>query len=139
MASTAGLPFSRSTTGTFRPSKPRGRQLALEVHHVVDEHHVVDQQVGELQIADRLVAAQADEEQRHAAAAGVLGGVGQRRAVGVDAVGQQHDAAGVVPRSSSSTARTPPPSRVLSPVGASRADLLDDARHVLLPAGPRRR
>ena len=45
-------------------------------------------------------------------------------------------AAGVVPRSSSSTARMPPPSRVLSPLGAERADFLDDAGHVLLPAGP---
>ena len=45
-------------------------------------------------------------------------------------------AAGVVPRRSSSTARTPSPSRVDWPVGAAERSSVHDAGHVRLPARP---
>ncbi len=44
----AGLPFSRSATEIFRPAKPTGRQLALEVHHVVDKDVSSTDQIEEL-------------------------------------------------------------------------------------------
>ena len=39
-----------------------GFDLHLEAHEVVDKHDVVDEHVGQLDVARRLVAAQADGE-----------------------------------------------------------------------------
>ena len=59
-----------------------GQQLGLEPDGVVDEHDVVDQELGQLEVAGRLGAAQADGEERHSLARGQLGGLGERLALG---------------------------------------------------------
>ena len=82
---------SLSRTATSWPAKPVRQQLGLEPDQVVDEDDVVDQQVGQLQVAGRLGAAQADRVERHALPRGELGGLGQRLAVGRLAVGQEQD------------------------------------------------
>ena len=70
----------------------RAGQLRLEIDDVVDKHHVVDQQVGQFQIADRSLVTEPHGEQRDPATSGTGGGVFESRAVGVDAVGEQQDA-----------------------------------------------
>ena len=57
--------------------KSVSRQLELEVHDVIDEHDVVDQQVADRQVAIRPFIAQRHGHQRYAATAGVFGRVGQ--------------------------------------------------------------
>ena len=56
-----------------------GFDLRLQADEVVDEDDVVDQHVGQLDIAGWRVAAEADGEQWHALSASVFGGVGERR------------------------------------------------------------
>ena len=79
---------------TVLPGEAFGRELETERDQVIDEDDVLHLQVAELQIAGRPIAAHADQQQRHALAAGVGGRVEQPRAFGVDAVGRQHDGHG---------------------------------------------
>ena len=71
--------------------KAPGQQLGLKPDGVVDEHDVVDQELGQLDVAGRLGAAQADREERHALARGQLRGLGQRLSLGGLAVAQDDD------------------------------------------------
>ena len=112
-----------------------GRQLELERDDVVDEDHVVHQQVAEPQFADRLVAAQADQQQRHALAGRVGGAVGQRGSFRIDAVGEDHDrrrgrAAEVVQHAADGR----PQPRALAP-RRRRAELAGDAGRVGMGGG----
>ena len=101
-------PASRSLSRTvdLLALEAPGQQLGLEPDGVVDEHDVVDQQLGQLEVAGRLGAAQADRVERHSLARGQLGGLGERFALGGLAVGEQHDRRRRAPRSSVSTWRT---------------------------------
>ena len=57
--------------------QPFAGEFELEVDDVVDEDDFVDQQIGQFQVAHRLLAADGHGEQRNAFAAGGAGGVGQ--------------------------------------------------------------
>ncbi len=104
---------------TFSPSKAPGQQLGLEPDGVVDEHDVVDQKLGQLDVAGRLGAAQADREERHALFRGQLGGLGERLALGGLAVAKAARSPTAAPRAArSSTWRTPSPSRDWLPEGS---------------------
>ena len=111
---------SLSRTTTFSPWKAPGRELGLEPDGVVDEHDVVDQELGQLEVAGRLGAAQADREERHALARGQLGGLGERLALGGLAVGKQHDRRRRRAAQLGKTWRTPSPSRDLAARGLDR-------------------
>ena len=67
------------------------QELGLEPDQVIDEDDVLDQEVGQLQVAGRLGVAEADRVERHSLPGGELGGLGERLAVGRLAVGQEHD------------------------------------------------
>ena len=92
----SGLPGSRSLSRTLHllPFEAPGQELGLEPDGVVLEDDVVHQQLGQLQVAGRLRAAQSDREERDALPRRKLGGLGQRLALGGLAVGQKHDRRG---------------------------------------------
>ena len=120
--------------GTVFPGETRGRQLEAEVDQIVDEDDVLHFQVAELQIAGRAIAAHADQQQRHALAAGVRGRVEQPGAFGVDAVGRQHDghgrrAAKLVQRAANGGAQAGAVA-----IGLGRLQFFENARHVRAPA-----
>ena len=115
---------------TVFPAKPEAGQLEAEVDQVVDEDNVLHIQVAELQIAGRAIAAHADQQQRHAFAAGIRGRIEQPGAFGVDAVGSQHDghgrrAAELVQRTANGGAQAGAVA-----VGLGRLQLFENARHV---------
>ena len=87
------VPGSRSLsrTTTFWPWNPRAEQLGLEADGVVDEDDVVDQELGQLEVAGRLGAPQADGVERHSLACRQLGRLGERLTLGRLPVGEQHD------------------------------------------------
>jgi len=66
-------------------------QLDVEMQQVADERRLIGQQVRQPQVAGGPVAAQADQEQRHGLAAGILRRFEQRLAVGRHAIGQKND------------------------------------------------
>ncbi len=70
--------------------QPVPRELVFEVHHVVDEHNLVDQQVSQFQIAYRLFAANRDGEHRDSFAPSIVGRVAKALAVRVDPIGEHH-------------------------------------------------
>ena len=80
--------------GDLLAGEPARQELGLEPDQVVDEDDVVDQQLGQLQVAGRLGAPQADRVERHPLPRGELGRLGERLAVGRLAVGQEHDRRG---------------------------------------------
>ena len=100
-ASTSLVSSSRSAFGIVRAGlalfepdddllslEAPGRQLGLEPDGVVDEDDVVDQELGQLEVAGRLGAAQADRVERHSLARRQLGRLGERLALGGLAVGE---------------------------------------------------
>ena len=58
--------------------EPARQQLGLEPDQVIDEDDVVDQQLGQLQVAGRLGVSQPDRVERDPLARGELGRLGQR-------------------------------------------------------------
>ena len=69
-------------------------EAGFEADLVVDEDDVVDEEVGEFEVADGGGVAQADGVERDALGAGELGGAGQGFALGGLAVGEQEDGGG---------------------------------------------
>ena len=67
------------------------RQLEVEVHDVTHEDRVVDQQIGEPEVARRPFVADTENVQRDTLAPRVVRHLADRLPFGRDAVGQQHD------------------------------------------------
>ena len=125
-----GLFFLAEHDGELLPGKTRGAELEAEVDQVVDEDDILHVQIAEFQIAGRPIAAQADQQQRYALAAGVGGCIQQSRAFGVDAVGGQDErrgrrAAQLVQRAANGGAQGGPVA-----LGLGGLQLCDNTRHV---------
>ncbi len=114
------LVFLAKTDHDFLAGEAARQELGLEPDQVIDEDDVVDEQVGQLEVASRLGVAQADRVERHALSRGELGGLGQGLAVGGLAVAERTRIAdGGAPRSSVRTCRTHAPRRVWPPTAST--------------------
>ena len=100
--------------------EPARQQLGLEPDQVVDEDDVVDEQLGQLQVAGRLGVAQADRVERDPLARGELGRLGEAASPSVVWPSVSSTIAeGGTPRSSVRTWRTPSPRRDWPPVAST--------------------